>query len=115
MDEQNYQNHRKIDPMFHRGLSLLTLVTLILSVIYIVQNIESQILLSLVILTMVLTIILMAMMLRFYVLKLQDRIIRNEENFRCYRLTKRDFTQNAGNDIKNIHLYHCPNNCAPTP
>ncbi|WP_257351635.1 DUF6526 family protein [Pseudalkalibacillus decolorationis] len=87
MIEQNYQNHRKVDPMYHKGITLLALVTLILSIIFVIQNIENQMLLSLVVLSMVLTIILMAMKLRLYALKLQDRIIRDEENFRYYRLT----------------------------
>ncbi|MGP4080009.1 DUF6526 family protein [Pseudalkalibacillus sp. R45] len=87
MNQQNYKNHRMIDPLYHRGIGILTLVTLILSLIFIVQNLGSQMLLSLVILSMLITIILIVIKLRLYVLKLQDRSIRNEENFRYYRMT----------------------------
>ncbi|WP_221568358.1 DUF6526 family protein [Alkalihalobacillus sp. TS-13] len=87
MNEQNYKNHRMIDPLYHRGIGLLTLIMLILSIIFIIQNIGSQLLLSLVILSMLITVILIVIKLRLYVLKLQDRIIRDEETFRFYRLT----------------------------
>ncbi|MCF6139188.1 DUF6526 family protein [Pseudalkalibacillus berkeleyi] len=87
MKEQNYENHAKIDPKYHRVLTLLALVTLILSITYIVRNIGSELLLSLVILFMLITLILVAAILRLYALKVQDRVIRDEENFRYYRLT----------------------------
>ncbi|MCF6411423.1 DUF6526 family protein [Pseudalkalibacillus salsuginis] len=87
MEEQNYQNHRRIDPLFHKGIALLALVTLILALIFLFQSIGGKMLLSLINVSAVLTIILMAMKLRLYALKLQDRIIRDEENFRYYRLT----------------------------
>ncbi|MGM7703464.1 DUF6526 family protein [Pseudalkalibacillus sp. Hm43] len=87
MSEQNYQNHRKIDPKFHKALTVLALITLILSVTFIIQNIVDQWLLSLVVLFMLLTLLLVGSIVRLYALKVQDRVIRAEENFRHYRLT----------------------------
>lgn len=84
---QNYQNHAMIDPKYHVVLTLLVLTSLILSIAFVVQNIGSQLLLSLVVIFMVLTVVLIAAIVRIYALKLQDRIIRSEENFRYYRLT----------------------------
>ncbi len=87
MNEQNYQNHRKIDPKYHKALTVLALITLILSVTFIIQNIADQWLLSLVVLFMLLTLLLVGAIVRLYALKVQDRVIRAEENFRHYRLT----------------------------
>ncbi len=87
MKQQNYENHRKFDPAFHTGIALLSLVTLILSITFFVKNVGTQTLLSFVVLFAVLTIILIGLKLRGYALQLQDRIIRNEENIRCERLT----------------------------
>lgn len=87
MNEQNYQNHRKIDPLFHGGVALFSLITLVLSVVFFFQSIGGEWLLGLVVLSIALTIFMMAIKLRLYAIKLQDRIIRDEEIFRYYRLT----------------------------
>ncbi|WP_064094162.1 DUF6526 family protein [Rossellomorea aquimaris] len=87
MNQQNYQHHRKIDPLFHGVIALLSLITLIFSIMFFVQNLGSQWLLSLVLLLTTVTLVFLALMVRGYALKLQDRIIRTEENFRYYRLT----------------------------
>lgn len=85
--EQNYQNHRKMDPIFHGGIMLIGLITLILSVVFFLQHLGSQWLLSVIVLGFALMLVLITVRLRGYALQLQDRIIRNEENFRYYRLT----------------------------
>ncbi|WP_335872337.1 DUF6526 family protein [Bacillus sp. 2205SS5-2] len=87
MKKQNYQNHKKIDPVFHRVISLLALITLLLAVIFFVQTMGTELLLSLVILFIVFTLIVVGAKLRLYALQLQDRMIRTEENFRYYRMT----------------------------
>lgn len=51
------------------------------------QHLSSQWLLSVIVLGFALMFLLIAVKLRGYALLLQDRIIRNEENFRYYRLT----------------------------
>jgi hypothetical protein len=85
--EQNYEHHRKMDPIFHFGIIFLGLVTLILSVVFFFQHLGSQWLLSVIVLGFALMLLLITVRLRGYALQLQDRIIRNEENFRYYRLT----------------------------
>ncbi|WP_423410415.1 DUF6526 family protein [Heyndrickxia sp. MSNUG] len=84
---QNYQNHRKMDPIFHGGIMLIGLITLILSVVFFLQHLGSEWLLSVIVLGFALMLLLITVRLRGYALQLQDRIIRNEENFRYYRLT----------------------------
>ncbi|KPL60460.1 DUF6526 family protein [Rossellomorea vietnamensis] len=87
MKQQNYENHSKIDPVFHVGIALLSLITLILTIIFFVKNVGTETLLSFIVLLVVITLILVGVRLRTYALQVQDRVIRTEENFRYYRLT----------------------------
>ncbi|NHM31349.1 DUF6526 family protein [Neobacillus terrae] len=84
---QNYENHRKFDPLYHVGTALLGLIMLILSIVFFFQQVGSQWLLSVIVLGFGLLLLFVTVKLRGYALQLQDRIIRNEENFRYYRLT----------------------------
>ncbi len=94
MKNQNFENHRHFDPMFHVAIFLGILLTLILSFIFFIQNIGNQLLLSSIVLFGSITLLLLALKVRAYVLKLQDRIIRNEENFRSFRLTGTQINSN---------------------
>ncbi|MGG4169008.1 DUF6526 family protein [Rossellomorea vietnamensis] len=87
MKQQNYENHSKIDPVFHVGIALLSLITLILTIIFFVKTVGTETLLSFIVLLVVITLILVGVRLRTYALQVQDRVIRTEENFRYYRLT----------------------------
>jgi hypothetical protein len=87
MKHQNYENHSKIDPVYHYGITLLTVVTLILSIVFFVKNVASQTLLSFIVLFTTITFLFIMVKLRLYALQVQDRTIRGEENFRYYRLT----------------------------
>ncbi|TMU86991.1 hypothetical protein FGG79_02290 [Bacillus sp. BHET2] len=87
MKQQNYENHSKIDPAFHVGIALLSLITLILTITFFVKNVGEETLISFLVLFIVLTMILIGVKLRTYALQVQDRVIRTEENFRYYRLT----------------------------
>ncbi|PFA66712.1 hypothetical protein CN378_13390 [Bacillus sp. AFS015802] len=87
MKQQNYENHSKVDPVFHVGIALSALITLILTITFFVKNVGGQPLLSFLVLVAVITIILIGVRLRTYALQVQDRVIRTEENFRYYRLT----------------------------
>lgn len=94
MKNQNFENHRHFDPMFHVAIFLGILLTLILSFIFFIQNIGNQLLLSSIVLFGSITLLLLALKVRAYGLKLQDRIIRNEENFRSFRLTGTQINSN---------------------
>ncbi|MGR3762873.1 DUF6526 family protein [Rossellomorea sp. NS-SX7] len=87
MKQQNYENHSKIDPVYHYGIALLTVFILILSITFFVKNVGTETLLSFIVLLAAVTFVLIVAKLRLYALQLQDRVIRNEENFRHYRLT----------------------------
>ena len=90
MKQQNYENHSKVDPVFHVGIALSALVTLILTIIFFVKNVGTETLLSFIVLLVVITLILVGVRLRTYALQVQDRVIRTEEQFRYYRLTSKD-------------------------
>lgn len=82
--EQNYKKHAMIDPLFHYVLVPLALLTVILGVIQVVR--EFTISSILLVIGAVLFLLIVAK-LRLYALKLQDRLIRSEENFRYFVLT----------------------------
>lgn len=84
---QNYKNHRKVDPIYHFGTALFGLIMLILSIVFFFQHVRSQLLLSGIVLGFALLFFFVIVKLRGYALQLQDRIIRTEENFRYYLLT----------------------------
>ncbi|WP_456279040.1 DUF6526 family protein [Bacillus sp. AK128] len=82
--EQNYNKHAMIDPLFHYVLAPLALLTVILGIIQIGSGFSITNLLLLI--GPVLFLLIIAK-LRLYALKLQDRLIRSEENFRYFVLT----------------------------
>ncbi|WP_152394481.1 DUF6526 family protein [Paenibacillus guangzhouensis] len=84
-NQQTYQNHKKVDPMYHFVLTLIVLIVLVASVVYVIREAFSYA--SVLLFGMAIVIVLLAALLRLYSTKLQDRIIRQEENFRYYRLT----------------------------
>lgn len=84
MQEQNYNNHRRIDPRGHFVAAPLAFINFIGSIIYMFSSL-SWITILMVISSLSLFITLQ--LVRGYATKLQDRIIRSEENFRHYLLT----------------------------
>ncbi|MBP3952519.1 DUF6526 family protein [Bacillus suaedae] len=82
--EQNYNKHAMIDPLFHYVLTPLALLTVILSIIQLVGGFSLASLLSVIGAFLFLFIVAKV---RLYALKLQDRLIRSEENFRYFVLT----------------------------
>ncbi|MBE1442286.1 DUF6526 family protein [Paenibacillus sp. OAS669] len=82
--EQNYHNHKRVHPLFHFIGAPLALITLIGSVVYLITSFSwVSVLTVLASIGLLVTVILT----RTYAAKLQDRIIRGEENFRHYLLT----------------------------
>lgn len=89
MKEQNYQNHVKLHPTFHFFGAPLILVALIGTIVNFVVAIWNNDHVGLATLILVSTILLGVTFLltRLYTLKVQDRVIRMEENFRHHLLT----------------------------
>ncbi|MEP7366145.1 MAG: DUF6526 family protein [Acidobacteriota bacterium] len=89
MSTQNYENHAKIDFLYHRVLFTIFLFTLIGAGVNLYHSIgdHQRLYSASLILVIVVTLIMTALFARVYALKAQDRAIRAEENFRHYVLT----------------------------
>ncbi len=84
---QTYANHRRFDPLFHFALLPFFLVAWLASVVYLVRHPGlHQTLLMLA----ALAFLLLALLVRGYALKVQDRVIRLEERLRMERLLPDD-------------------------
>jgi hypothetical protein len=89
MENQNYKTHVRMDPLYHYVLTVLLLATLIVSIINMVSslNAEENVMQSVLLLLITVAIIIIAILVRLYPLKSQDRAIRAEENLRHFVLT----------------------------
>jgi TRAP-type uncharacterized transport system fused permease subunit len=85
MQQQNYANHRKMDPSYHYLLTLLVLIVSIGSLWYLFAS-SATLERVLFLLTSVI-LVLLFIKTRGYALKAQDRAIRAEEQVRHYILT----------------------------
>jgi hypothetical protein len=80
MAEQNFKNHTRLDPGFHFFLMPLALIGLIASITHIVQGHRSPADALLVLVTF--TLLIASFTIRVYSLKVQNRVIRLEEQTR---------------------------------
>lgn len=83
--KQEYSNHRQIVPLYHYVTITAKVVLLAGSVLYWYRNPDT--LLGGLIFLMAITLISVSLHSRTFALKVQDRAIRAEENFRYYVLT----------------------------
>ena len=88
-DHANYQ--ARYHPLFHYVLLPLSLVTLVFALIYMVMSaVKGEFSLSVFLLmALVIMSIITGLLARVYALKVQDRLIRLEEQFRYYMLTNK--------------------------
>jgi hypothetical protein len=88
LQEQNYRNHRRFDPRFHYVLMPLSLIVLVGTVVAFINSVNSgeTIWLSVLSLMMSIILILAITLIRTYPLRMQDRIIRAEQQLRHYIL-----------------------------
>lgn len=84
MQEQNYSNHTRFDPLFHYVGMPLALINLIGGVVYLLHRFSW---LAVLLVVSSLALIVTLGKLRRYATQLQDRVVRIEENFRHYTLT----------------------------
>lgn len=80
---QNYANHVRIDPMFHQVIFFTILAAALIALWNVIRHFS---LLSLDVLLITIGLLLVALRLRAYATKLQDRIIRVEERLRLQAL-----------------------------
>lgn len=89
MAEQNYANHRQFVPLYHQVLAGLLVLTLIGSIVNLIQSFgdHERLYSAALIVVLVICLILVALFCRIFALKAQDRAIRAEENLRHFVLT----------------------------
>ncbi len=89
MIEQNYENHRKFVPLFHYVLFPILLLSLLGSIVNLVQCLDAGkgIYSASLIIVIFICLLLLFYYVRSFPLKAQDRVIRTEENLRHYILT----------------------------
>ena len=89
MQEQNYENHRKLDPLFHIVLLAIIIYLIVQSIINLVDTFSyggsrQQ---AIMFLMIAIAFAISYVKIRTYPLKVQDRAIRAEENLRYFALT----------------------------
>ncbi|HXB30746.1 MAG TPA: DUF6526 family protein [Puia sp.] len=89
MQEQNYKNHRKLDPLFHIVLLAIIIYLFVQSIINLVDTYShggsrQQ---AVMFLMIAIAFAISFAKIRTFPLKVQDRAIRAEENLRYYILT----------------------------
>ncbi|MDN4075119.1 DUF6526 family protein [Fictibacillus terranigra] len=89
MENQNFKNHTRVDPLFHYVLTLFVLGTLVTSLVYFFREWSDggSVLLACVLFLAAGSILILYVLVRMYALKAQDRAIRAEENLRHFVLT----------------------------
>ena len=96
MQEQNYKNHRKLDPLFHIVLAVIIIYLIVQSIIILVDvyshggNRQQAIMFLLIAIAFLISYV----KIRTFPLKVQDRAIRAEENLRYFILTGKPLDKN---------------------
>jgi hypothetical protein len=89
MNEQNIRNHRRISPIYHQVLSLLTLIIAVACLTRFFAGLGNgeSVLTELLYLAAALWVAIVFWLVRANSLRVQDRVIRAEENLRHFALT----------------------------
>jgi len=88
MKKQTYSNHRRFVPGFHFLTFLAMLLLLVGSIVNLVKSSHENLYSASLLVLVSVLLILIALYARGFALRAQDRIIKAEENFRYYLLTK---------------------------
>ena len=83
---QNYKNHARFEPMFHFFVAPVLLINLIVAIVVLIRRLPHHIWLDTWLLIMAIALFLLAGIARSYPARVQDRVIRLEENLRYQRL-----------------------------
>jgi hypothetical protein len=87
MSQQNFKNHTRLHPFYHYFIQPLALFGLIYSGIRLANADAENHLNAFLIFLAYMLIFCSIALVRLYALKVQDRVIRSEENFRYFILT----------------------------
>lgn len=89
MQQQNFNNHSRMVPMYHYVTYTLLLVTIIGCIMLLVNDTCSAAYNGWLMLSLSLLLLLALWFARSFALKAQDRVIRAEENFRYFIATQK--------------------------
>ncbi|CAG7654783.1 DUF6526 family protein [Paenibacillus allorhizosphaerae] len=87
LQEQSYRNHKMFSPLYHFGVALVAPIVWIASIVYLIM--ERFSFASILLFGLSVSVMLLTVLVRLFATKLQDRIIRQEENFRHFVLTNK--------------------------
>lgn len=98
MATQNYANHRQYVPMFHAVLFGIVVLTLIGSVVNLVESLgdHQRLYSASLIVAVCVALLILYFFTRIFALKAQDRAIRAEENLRHLAITGKLLDQRLG-------------------
>lgn len=94
MSPQNFSNHTRFDKLYHFTIVPLVLVGLIGSIVNFSNSSSDNHYVSALLILVFFLLFLVAGLARIYSLKVQDRVIRAEENFRHFMLTGKPLDSN---------------------
>jgi hypothetical protein len=94
MQEQNYSNHKRFHPIYHYVILPLAIAGLVGSVINLTKASSENLYSASLLLVAFILLFLIGAFVRLYSLKVQNRLIRSEENFRHYTLTGKTLSHN---------------------
>ena len=87
MAEQNFSNHKRFHPIYHYVILPLAMAGLIGSVINLTKASSDNLYSTSLLFVAFILLFLIGALVRLYALKVQNRVIRSEENFRHFVLT----------------------------
>ncbi|PGS48450.1 DUF6526 family protein [Bacillus sp. AFS041924] len=97
MKQQSFDNYVRYHPLFHffgAPLALITIIGSIVNLCFAIKN-SDHVWLAIFILVTSLLLVISFFLTRFYSNKVQDRVIRMEENFRHFTLTGKPLNPNT--------------------
>ena len=83
---QNYKNHHRFNPPFHFFVAPLSILNLIVAIVVLVRHWPHHWALLIWLVVMAVAFVVLVTLARVYPLRVQDRLIRLEENLRYQRL-----------------------------
>jgi hypothetical protein len=92
---QNYKNHHRFNPPFHFFVAPLSILNLIVAIVVLVRHWPLHWALLIWLVVMAVAFVVLVTLTRVYSLRVQDRVIRLEENLRYQRLLPPDLVAAA--------------------
>jgi hypothetical protein len=89
-EPQSYRNHGRFEPRFHFFVAPVSLINLVVAIVVLVRHWPHHLLMHFWLVILAIALVLLVTITRTYALKVQDRVIRLEEQLRYLRLLTAD-------------------------